>query len=381
MKQAWGTQMHLRKAAAGSTPDAPFPVRIKFTPEPPDSCSLFDQLEELTIGVSINKKILSPGILHDLWQALEIAVESPHLPSELTAAMASELQQKVPRSGFTRSVFIRSGFMVSPVGAVLGAVREAFVKLPEQLPDLLTLKPRLLESYESVGATGNSERRIKFISAPQEEPSGGQRGEHVPAEGLAGEQSREEQKEAAQTPPAGEPGVPEAYSQVFKMLAARFPDLKATACVPDSGALPLSLPQQALPTFPPVKLSVSIVPSDAHWDHGPLLCHGVLAITGPAGCQARPDEARSELHRHADQATQPVRRGATPSSRGAARPVRAPHVPQSRAAGPPMAAALALEPGPFADPPTCAIVNHKLSQEAQATAGAHACPAVNRGLS
>ena len=149
----------MKKATAASSTDAPFPVSLVLHPEPPDACSLFDQLEGLTLRATIHKQLLAMsdgGAPAPIWQALSLAVESVQLPSCLCRAMTAQLRQKLAS---TAPSFCGGAAVVR---IVLEVVNKSFSMLLSDLPELLTVKPELLESYVSVGATGNSERRIKF---------------------------------------------------------------------------------------------------------------------------------------------------------------------------------------------------------------------------
>ena len=382
LKQEWVSQLHLKKAPAAASPDAPFPVSLALHPEPPDSCSLFDQLEGLTLRATIHKQFLemsSGGAPAPLWQALSLGIESAQLPRCLCKAMSAELRSKVASSAPS----FCAGAAV--VRILLDVLRRSFLMLLSQLPEFLTVMPQLLESYESVGATGNSERRIKFTSPPNENEAALSEDSGAPvvtdtAAAVETPDTTVSWNEAPQLHPA--------IQKMIKLLAARFPDLRATAdraCEAVGEREASSTEPGGLGVQEEVPFCVSITPSDASWLHGSVQCSGSVALldspSDPSGItslalfKGSSNDPSSGTTMMSQKHSTPVAEEPSTSlpsgerKASGARAFRAPLVPSGRAAGQRMVATLAVEAGEIVDVPTCAIVNHMLSKEAERASG------------
>ena len=384
LKQEWGSELRLKKATAASSTDAPFPVSLVLHPEPPDACSLFDQLEGLTLRATIHKQLLAMsdgGAPAPIWQALSLAVESVQLPSCLCRAMTAQLRQKLAS---TAPSFCGGAAVVR---IVLEVVNKSFSMLLSDLPELLTVKPELLESYESVGATGNSERRIKFTLSSNENDL--DTIDEAPSTDASQVQAIADIGAAEEKPVVScstdEPQLHPNIQKMLKLMAARFPDLQSThqsTCAASSDHHGAS---DAGPDVSETPFTVSITPSDASWLHGSIKCLGTVALSASSSERSEdtsnlPSESSVNIKSPSSEAVM-AQQHSTPavgeatksnggeSHSGKGRAPRRACVPAGQAAGPCMDVTLAVEPGPIIDVPTCAIVNHMLTKEAQCASG------------
>jgi hypothetical protein len=362
LKEQWGSQLKLKRTSPSASADAPFPVNLMLLPEPPDSCSLFDQLECLTLHATINKGFLamSEGSAPaPLWHVLSIEIDSDQLPRSLSRAMTSKLRYDLA----TSAPSFCSGAKAARV--ILGVIRESFSMLLSSLPELLTLKPALLEYYESVGAAGNSERRMKFTPDTDEaEPPSSTVNLDPEAQSETAAVTAAQTKYSEQSSDASGRNAPPMHPSIAKMLrmlSTRFPDLKATYIF-DRAQNPIDRDAEFASL---IRFEVSVTPSDASWIHGSLQCGGTVfvSIQQPSHPTASPPQPS---------VTEKLSGGTTVTPEGPVgnrRPVRRPHVPVARTEAPPMTATLYLKPNSVVDLPTTALVNHMLRNASDSVAG------------
>lgn len=346
IKLQHGDRICLRKSNAPST--APFPVHVSIYNET-DHPGLehYDQLESLKVTTTISNLALQDCV-QNLQDVICLKVVAPELPASLTQKMQDTLVHMFNGQHPTESPTVET---------VLSTISNLAANLATFLPELLTLVPKCMEHYESIGPSGDSQRRIKFNDTKTVAKCCASADVHT-------EDTSQHQVEhrvcTSSAPDARtDASIPIVIARALKQLGTRFPDLKmssATSHLPGT-------------TSSPVTFMVSILPSDPNWEHGELSMSGSVALidihrTNPPmrGSPQQPFAGNTTLQSYYNSAhAAPVC-----ELRQARKAVTAP-----QAGGPGTAAVLKLEPGELTDAAACAIVNQMLRRQSQVHAGMH----------
>lgn len=341
IKVKHGDRILLRKSNATST--SPFPVRVTVYNET-DNPGLqhYDQLERLKVTITISNLALQDSVQR-LEDVVSLQLVAPELPASLTRKMQNTLAHTLNGQHVTE---------LPTVEIVLSTIGRLAENLSSILPDLLTLIPKCMEQYQSIGPSGDTQRRIKFNNR------------HTAAQCCASADSLESKVEhcdgsSSKRDIRMDAAVPTAIARAMKQLGTRFPDFKTSPAISHVSCTATS----------PVPFTVSLLPSDPTWEHGELSMSGNIALidhrsVSPSMCGGPQQSSASytafDSHCPSAHATSAC------DLRQARKPVTAP-----QAIGQGTAAVLRLEPGELTDAAACAIVNQMLRRQAQVHAGVH----------
>lgn len=359
VKAKHGDRIHLRKSSGTANP--PFPVHVSIANETDvPGHTHYDQLEGLKVRVSVSSSVLKDfgGNVEDM---MEVSFVSNQLPQSLTQKM----QDRIPS-------LLSFGFpsQVNAVPFVIQTVDLIATRLSEVLPELLSLLPLCMETYESIGPGGDSERRIKFIDV--ESPPAAV--EATPSSSTTSNGSRVQDEIAVRCSPqdaAEHADAPCTLSKTIQGLVARFPDLRITSSKlqPDSGVLQS------------VAFVVSILPSDPDWQHEALHLSGTVAmIDRRRSNQIHASISDQSSHRPMSQRAAEHSTSSSAKScpqRGMQKEPRPAIAPQARGEG--TATVLKLEPSHLTDAVACAMVNQMLKKQAELHVGAQE-PGVDQSI-